>query len=59
MALSDAVAVTMPDREDEGEVADDGTVPQPKTPDDGTVPQPVAQPKFPDDMRKEWKKSTT
>jgi len=54
MALSDAVAsfFTVPDREDDREVADDGTVPQPKTPDDGTVPQPVPQPKTPDDLPK-------
>ena len=55
MALSDADAVTMPDREDDDEVADDGTgkeIPQPKTPDDGTDPQPVPLPTTPDDMRK-------
>ena len=54
MALSDADAVMMPDREDDDEVADDGTgtIPQPKTPDDGTDPQPVPLPTTPDDMRK-------
>ena len=55
MALSDADAVTMPDRDDDDEVVDDGTgkeIPQPKTPEDGTDPQPVPLPTTPDDARK-------
>ena len=55
MASSDADAVTMPDRDDDDEVVDDGTgkeIPQPKSPEDGTDPQPVPLPTTPDGARR-------